>query len=464
MPKNNDKNSAPAEDSQEPANSGAGAAEAGGNAGNGTTDVNSGNATEGQSGGQSGNATGGQSGGDSSNNAGGQSGGNSGNATEGQSGGESGKATGGESGGNSGKATEAQSGGNSIKDTANDIIDITAKAAETYNKTKATVTREKVTADTAFVNEAVSAWEKVSFDKLIGEPLKAAIKAQGDAAKSTLEFIRNVGVTSDSDNGSETLTVVSFNFFKNGKIAKLQIPLMTLVPIPALCITEVTYDFKMTISSSSDVTMKNTNTISNDFKVTDTPGQQTVGSNSSNNSTKSKDDGKEKQEESKAQTTAAEASKVKDATNKSFTFTANYSSKKDSTATQISKYSVETTMDVKLKVSKDDLPAGVSKMLEVLNDSTEIYDPNGELTLSSDNLTLSDGYAILSVIYKDGNGNYDTSAIKCTDMENNEKGQKAASSDSLQIVFADPGVYKISAGKKCQLVQVNSAVSTTTES
>ena len=326
------------------------------------------------------------------------------------------------------------------------------------------MTLEKVTADTAFVNEAVSAWEKVSFDKLIGEPLKAAIKAQGDAAKSTLEFIRNVGVTSDSDNGSETLTVVSFNFFKNGKIAKLQIPLMTLVPIPALCITEVTYDFKMTISSSSDVTMKNTNTISNDFKVTDTPGQQTVGSNSSNNSTKSKDDGKEKQEKSKAQTTAAEASKVKDATNKSFTFTANYSSKKDSTATQISKYSVETTMDVKLKVSKDDLPAGVSKMLEVLNDSTEIYDPNGELTLSSDNLTLSDGYAILSVIYKDGNGNYDTSAIKCTDMENKEKGQKAASSDSLQIVFADPGVYKISAGKKCQLVQVNSAVSTTTES
>ena len=452
MPKNNEKNSTPAEEPQAPANSGADAAEAGGNAGNGTTDVNSGNATEGQSGGDAGNATEGQSGG------------NAGNATEGQSGGQSGNATGGQSGGNSGKGTEAQSGGNSIKDTANDIIDITAKAAETYNKTKATVTLEKVTADTAFVNEAVSAWEKVSFDKLIGEPLKAAIKAQGDAAKSTLEFIRNVGVTSDSDNGSETLTVVSFNFFKNGKIAKLQIPLMTLVPIPALCITEVTYDFKMTISSSSDVTMKNTNTISNDFKVTDTPGQQTVGSNSSNNSTKSKDDGKEKQEKSKAQTTAAEASKVKDATNKSFTFTANYSSKKDSTATQISKYSVETTMDVKLKVSKDDLPAGVSKMLEVLNDSTEIYDPNGELTLSSDNLTLSDGYAILSVIYKDGNGNYDTSAIKCTDMENKEKGQKAASSDSLQIVFADPGVYKISAGKKCQLVQVNSAVSTTTES
>jgi len=464
MPKNNEKNSTPAEEPQAPANSGADAAEAGGNAGNGTTDVNSGNATEGQSGGDAGNATEGQSGGNAGNATEGQSGGQSGNATGGQSGGESGKATGGESGGNSGKGTEAQSGGNSIKDTANDIIDITAKAAETYNKMKATVTLEKVTADTAFVNEAVSAWEKVSFDKLIGEPLKAAIKAQGDAAKSTLEFIRNVGVTSDSDNGSETLTVVSFNFFKNGKIAKLQIPLMTLVPIPALCITEVTYDFKMTISSSSDVTMKNTNTISNDFKVTDTPGQQTVGSNSSNNSTKSKDDGKEKQEKSKAQTTAAEASKVKDATNKSFTFTANYSSKKDSTATQISKYSVETTMDVKLKVSKDDLPAGVSKMLEVLNDSTEIYDPNGELTLSSDNLTLSDGYAILSVIYKDGNGNYDTSAIKCTDMENKEKGQKAASSDSLQIVFADPGVYKISAGKKCQLVQVNSAVSTTTES
>lgn len=357
--------------------------------------------------------------------------------------------------GNPGDSTGTQGGGSSLKENASDAIDMTTKAAEAYNKLKATVTLEKVTADYASVNEAAASWEKVSFDKIIAEPLKATVKAQGDAAKSVLEFIRNVGVTSDSDNGSETLTVVSFNFFKNGKNSKLQIPLITLVPIPALCIDEVTYDFKMTISSSSDVTMTNTNSITSKFDVNDTPEQQTGGGAQAK-----KGDEKGKEAKEKDATSEADASKVKEATKKAVSFTAGYSSKKDSTATQTSKYSVETTMDVKLKVGKDDLPAGVSKMLEILNGSTEIYDPNGELTLSADNLTLTNGYAILSVVYKDGNGNFDVSAIKCTDMDNKEKGQKSESADNLQIVFTDPGVYKVSAGKKCQLVQINPSVST----
>lgn len=342
----------------------------------------------------------------------------------------------------------------SVKEIANGVIDVTEKAANAFNKLSATVTLEKVTADVAGVNEAASSWEKVSFDKIIGEPLKAAVKAQGDAAKSVLEFIRNVGVTNESNNGSETMTVVSFNFFQNGKIAKMQIPLITLVPIPTLGIKEVTYDFKMTISSASDVTMTNTNSFSTIFNANDP--QPALAGNPGEN----KDGEKGKQEAAKKE---ADASKVKDATKKSVTFSAGYSSKKDSSATQTSKYSVETTMDVTLKVEKDDLPAGVSKMLEILNGSTEIVDPNGELTLSADNLTLSsDGYAILSVSYMDGNGNFDPSAITCTDVDGKkEQGKKVASADSLQILFTESGVYKVSAGKKSHLVQISPAAKAT---
>lgn len=341
----------------------------------------------------------------------------------------------------------------SIKDLAQDVIDVTGNAADTFNKINATVTLGKVTADVASVNEAVSSWEKVSVDKIIGEPLKAAVKAQGNAAKSVLEFIRNVGVTDVSNNGSETMTVVSFNFFKNGKIAKMQIPLITLVPIPTLGINEVTYDFKMVISSSSDVTMTNTNSITTKFDTNSGPQSSANGENK-------KEGEKKTTETAKAET---DASKVKDATKKSVSFSAGYSSKKDSTATQTSKYSVETTMDVKMTIGKDDLPAGVSKMLEILNGSTEIVDPNGELTLSADNLTLSsDGYAILSVSYIDGDGNFAPSAITCTDVDGKkEQGQKVASADSLQIIFTESGVYKVSAGKKCHVVQISPAAKAT---
>ncbi len=354
-----------------------------------------------------------------------------------------------EKSGTTGKTSEP-----SVKDIANDVIDVTGKAADTFNKINATVTLGKVTADVASVNEAVSSWEKVSIDKIIGEPLKAAVRAQGDAAKSVLDFIRNVGVTDVSNNGSETMTVVSFNFFKNGKIAKLQIPLITLVPIPTLGIDEVTYDFKMTISSSSDVTMTNTNSVSTKF---DTSWPQSSGGGQAEGK---KEEGKEKSETAKAD---ADASKVKDATKKSVSFSAGFSSKKDSTATQTSKYSVETTMDVQLKVGKDDIPAGVSKMLEILNGSTEVIDPNGELTLSADSLTLSsDGYAILSVSYIDGDGNFDTTAITCTDVDGKkEQGKKVASTDSLQIIFTESGIYKVSAGKKCHIVHVSPAVKAT---
>lgn len=45
---------------------------------------------------------------------------------------------------------------------------------------------------------------------------------------------------------------------------------------------------------------------------------------------------------------------------------ASYSSKKDSKATSDSKYSVEYTMDVAVKAGQDSMPAGLSKILELL--------------------------------------------------------------------------------------------------
>jgi len=48
------------------------------------------------------------------------------------------------------------------------------------------------------------------------------------------------------------------------------------------------------------------------------------------------------------------------------------SSKKDSTATNTSKYSVEQTMDISLHAVQDDLPAGLAKLLDILKDEIKL--------------------------------------------------------------------------------------------
>ena len=52
-------------------------------------------------------------------------------------------------------------------------------------------------------------------------------------------------------------------------------------------------------------------------------------------------------------------------------FNAAYSSKKDSKATRESRYSIENTIDVAIKAVQDDMPAGLAKLLEFLNEGIQ---------------------------------------------------------------------------------------------
>ena len=86
--------------------------------------------------------------------------------------------------------------------------------------------------------------------------------------------------------------------------------------------------------------------------------------------------------------------------------TTSYSSKKDSGATRDSRYSVETTIDVNITASEGEMPCGISKLLGVLDASTEVIDPKGSLQLSTEQTSLVNGYAAVSVAYRDGQGPY----------------------------------------------------------
>lgn len=92
---------------------------------------------------------------------------------------------------------------------------------------------------------------------------------------------------------------------------------------------------------------------------------------------------------------------------------ADHSSKKDSTDTQKSKYSVEYTMDVAVKAGQDTMPAGLAKVLELLGDSLNVSDPLGTLEVSSFELKGSPGETcVLIATYKNPDGIFEPSKIQ----------------------------------------------------
>ena len=166
--------------------------------------------------------------------------------------------------------------------------------------------------------------QAIPFGSLIGGPLDAAIEAQGRAAMSSVNFIRSVGF-----NESGQVNTVKFKAKRGDVETEIEVPLLTIVPIPFIRIDEMTIDFKANISSTSET--------ADTSKATKEAG-------------------------------------VKAEVGGSYLFvkaslSASYSSKKDSESTKKSRYSVETTMDVHVHAVQDELPAGLAKMLNILTDT-----------------------------------------------------------------------------------------------
>jgi len=96
-------------------------------------------------------------------------------------------------------------------------------------------------------------------DQLIGGPLKAACNAQTLLAKASSDFIKDVGLNSDSG-GNMSARTVDFSFNKpvqgpdgTAKLEKvdLQVPLLAIVNTPSLSVKEVDVNFTMEVKSST---------------------------------------------------------------------------------------------------------------------------------------------------------------------------------------------------------------------
>ena len=323
-----------------------------------------------------------------------------------------------------------------------------------------TLTLKEVSAPSKLGEESIHQMESLDMSKLIGAPINAAVEAHYNAAKKMLGCINDIGVKDG------TVAVVTFSFFKNGKMAKMTIPLLTLVPITAMRIKEMTYDFKIkfTADTSINLTTGAESTFSYGAAIKDeqNPSKKKAGEenatdpNAAKPQQKGENTGGQTNSTDTATTPAPAAQKpsstavadaVKNSVRAEPTFGASFSSKKDSKATQDSKYSVESSMDIGITVVSDDnLPGGISKMLQILNDAISVYNPKGELNVSSSLVQLADGYAVINATYLDGEGNSAPDKISCK-YEGTEKDAPKVTvlntGDCVQLLFNAPGPYMV---------------------
>ena len=363
----------------------------------------------------------------------------------------------------SGTGTSVSSTVTEVTDAVKEIMPGVQTVADAIKMQDVTLTLKEVSAPTKLGEESIHQMESLDMSKLIGAPINAAVEAHYNAAKKMLGCINDIGVKDG------TVAVVTFSFFKNGKMAKMTIPLLTLVPITAMRIKEMTYDFKIkfTADTSINLTTGAESTFSYGAaiqKEQDTSKKKTGENNATDpNAAKPKPEGGDKtggQTGSTGTETApapaaqkpsstAVADAVKNSVRAEPTFGASFSSKKDSKATQDSKYSVESSMDIGITVVSDEnLPGGISKMLQILNDAISVYNPKGELTVSSSLVQLADGYAVVKATYLDGEGNSAPDKITCK-YEGTEKDAPKVkvlnTGDGVQLLFNAPGPYMVTA-------------------
>ncbi len=186
----------------------------------------------------------------------------------------------------------------------------------------------------------------IPFYQMIGGPLQACIRAQKIAARSTVDFITSVGLKVDPETGLPTGEVINVAFFykRDGQMVELIVPLLTIVPIPYIAIDTVNINFKASLSQTTNTHREYSSEEKKNMEVKDknfSANAQSWGSVDP--------DGDERME-----------------------MTGNVSTKRDSKSTRDSTYSVESTIDINVSARSESMPAGMARVLEMLNQAIMI--------------------------------------------------------------------------------------------
>lgn len=195
------------------------------------------------------------------------------------------------------------------------------------------------------MSRAVQELKQIPFSHLIGEPLKAAIEAQALAAQTTIEFIHKVGFKQDLTSGTDLvfndtntdadageLRNITFSYTKTDENGvdnnfELTVPLLSITPIPYIRIDEMTIDFSAKLTDSvvqnSNSSLDVSTTASGSFKSWWSPVKMS--------------------------------------------FRTSVSARSSSSSTKNSNR--EYSMDIHVRAVQDTMPAGLSKILDILEES-----------------------------------------------------------------------------------------------
>ena len=262
------------------------------------------------------------------------------------------------------------------------------------------------------------------FDNLIGGPLNACVRAQADAAQTTLRFIQEVGLNTVTENGKESkeAVYVYFTFVQAGRKAIMSVPLLTIVPIPYICINTIDINFKATITGVESSSY--TNELSTESSYEKTTKQKKWWSGKTTNMKTS------------------------------------ISSKRDSKSTRDSSFSIESTIDVSVHASQDSMPAGMAKVLEMLGSAMDLVDPNGELTVNDTEFFVEKGKkAKVIAQYKTPQGLFTTEGITCGGASGSV--DKSAGTVTFELGKGDHEIKAGDSTVKVKVQEIQQATTTT---
>ena len=179
----------------------------------------------------------------------------------------------------------------------------------------------------------------IDFQAMIGGPLNAVIKAQALSAQTSVDFIKSVGFNAAdaaTDPGKPTMVTFSYDKPIETKDAagvitvtptkfNLSVPILTMLPIPFIRVEEVTIDFNAKINSVVESTTAESSDLSVSLKAKGGWGPVSV------------------------------------------ELKASYSNKKSSSATDKTERTY--SLIIHVRAVQDELPAGMEKLLGVLENS-----------------------------------------------------------------------------------------------
>lgn len=314
---------------------------------------------------------------------------------------------------------------------------------------------DEVKVDTAFANEAFNVMASISFDKLIGNPLQSAMKAQRAMAKETLAFIKQDGML----NGQDQLAFVTMVFKQNGKDVKLRVPLITLIPYPSLLISEMKYHFTAKIDALSSVVVAAGKDLPLSMAASSagkSPAAPGGGDKPAGDQSAANGGGNVQSNTPNAAPSSTPLAKTGPDTGANASLSARYGSG----AARGSRYNVETTMDVQITATQQEQPKGLAHIIDVLDQSVEVINTKGELILSTEEATLTGNYVVVSATYRTPKGDYDPYEVKCKGMpDDNNKTPKnpkmLPNGDDVLMLFSEKGTYTVKAGQYTRIVFVN---------